>query len=162
VSARVAGLAEGVMKTMLLTKFKGLCAMLVVGVALGFGATGVVTGFSGAASTRAQTQPAMPPAAPERGPGQESGAGKPTALIRGQDLRDADKVDDPFRKVRSMALIARVQHQLGDRASCRKTLGKAIQVADGMSLEDAQDVHQKFHALQEIAWSQSVTGDWAD
>jgi RNA polymerase sigma factor (sigma-70 family) len=155
-SAGVAALTEGVLKTMLLTKLRLTTVIVLALAVLGTGA-GLFLGYGQAGEKATGPQP------PVRQTQAAQAAQKPTpaagAKALEQALEAAGTVKDLEQKARALLAVAEVQIQAGERKAALRTLGEAAEAARAIPEGDLNIVRTKRNVLAQVAGAQAEAGD---
>ena len=157
-SARVAALTEGVLKTMLLTKLRLTTAIVLALAVLGTG-TGLLLGQGQAGEQREAPGP-QPPVRPARAAQtaqKPAPTGGPKALE--QALEAAGTVKDPEQKARALLAVAEVQTQAGERKAALRTLDQAARAARAIPEDDPNTANKRRNLLTLTAGAQAEAGD---
>ncbi len=150
-AARVATLTEGVVKTMLLTKGRMLCGVLLAAAVLGTG-LGLLT-FPGRAGEEKGVGPAGPPSrAVERAP---AAGRRPLDLA----LEAARDLKDPEKRVHILLLVARAQAKAGQRTAAVRTLQRAFRIAEALPNDDNHDFYVRLGVLGQVAQALADAGE---
>ncbi len=142
VSAQVALLSQGVLRSMFMTKLKITAALLCVGSLLA-GAVGL------AASRDFGTE--------EESPASVGAPQNPGDPLMKQVLETTPKITDPEAKLRVLLRIAWVQNWAGDAVGARKTRHEALELAKGFAAGNP-----RLDALLMVAQSQTEAKDRID
>jgi RNA polymerase sigma factor (sigma-70 family) len=152
VSARVAALTEGMVKTMAITKFRVVSLLLVAGaVGAGAFAAGAYQSLAKEQKSQAPVRSAVAPTAP---------AGKEDSRLKSvlQDAeQDAAAIEDAFNRTAAFCYIARVHAKMGRRDAAKAILEKAL-AAEALEQGAVKGQH-KDNRLSIIAECQAETGD---
>jgi hypothetical protein len=159
VSARVAALTEGVLKTMLVTKLHTIAAVTVLGLVI------LVSGLVGLGTVHVSANPVAKRAAgagdPERAPDKEKPAEKAPekkqpALDKALEIAKAMEMTDSGDKVHLLAQIGAAQASAGDKEGAGKTFQLAIDLSEEVGQKNPV---YKVGALGAIARHQIMAGD---
>lgn len=154
VSAKVAALAEGVLKPVLSAKLRLVFAAWFAASGLGLLALqGQVADEKGAQAA----QPPKPAARADEGAKERTAAAgrKPLELA----LEAAGDVKDAERKIRLLILVAQAQAKAGERAAALQTLHQSFMLADALPNEDNHDFYVRLNVLGPIAGAEAQAGD---
>lgn len=139
VSAQVALLSQGVLRSMFMTKLKIAVAVLCVGSLLACAVgTAVSRGFRPEDDT----------------PAAVGGSKSPSDSLMNQVLETTKNITDAQVKLRVLLRIASVQDRTGDPAGARKTRHEALELAKGFAAGSP-----RVDALLMVAWSQIEAKD---
>jgi RNA polymerase sigma factor (sigma-70 family) len=151
VSAHVAALSEGVVKTMFLAKLKIATGLLLLGSVLAIGVSETTRHVwaartsQGAADSTHETLLAASD--------KSSREGSTKALLQ-QAQETAATITDPIARLRTLLRIASVQDKMGQTSDARKTRQEALQIAKNLA-----DGRPKAFALWEVAGAQAASED---
>jgi RNA polymerase sigma factor (sigma-70 family) len=153
VSANAAALTQGVLETMVVTKFNTAVAGLVILSLIALGAGLVTLNTSTAAQEgQARKPPALGAEGPE-GPASKPAVDRPeTALIRA--LEAAERMNNKELKARALADLAAAQATSGDGAGAKKTFWKAFDLVETFDL-----VPDRCFALNALGGAQWRAGE---
>lgn len=157
VSAHVAALSDGVVKTMFISKLKIATTVLLVGnvFALGTGETArrVLAARGGQLPEgRAQKDSQARGTGPNES-GERQVPGDTNALLK-QALETAKNITDPFARIRTLCRISSIQSTMGRLSDARKTQQEALHIAKNLT-----DGQTKVYGMREVAYAQAGGGD---
>jgi tetratricopeptide (TPR) repeat protein len=149
ISAKVAALTEGVMKTMFLTKLKIATAVMLI--------AGILGGGWFASLALSEAPVGVKPADAKKGaaPGPAPKAEKAPKEILEKAAGAADDVKDDAQKAFVLMTIATAQAKVGDQPAARKSFQQAVQAAEAIQ----DNLYRKGTTLMFIAEAQAGAGE---
>jgi RNA polymerase sigma factor (sigma-70 family) len=132
VSPAVRTLAQGVLRSMFLTKFRVVMGILLVTALATAGVGAGVLRSLGQAPTAPQEREAAQPRRAERDAG-EATRSRAAQLLR--EALEAFNVSDDSLRYRAVAEVAVLQARLGDRAAARRTFGRSRELLEALPVE---------------------------